>query len=366
MSLVQNACKCACAAILLANATARADEPQREVPRARVTVEHAVCARAVAGTLYDAPSYLALLRVELRNDGVSEVVEAAFADANPAEARLRIERPRCAADESAVVIHLIDPLTDKALARGIELSGTAPAARSRLLALASAELVRASWAEVAAERQRAVIDSVTRLGRGAVQIQMHAASRAPVAAPPAPAPEAAKARPQDPPPAAWLLGPTVELRHHVRHPGGLWSAGARLAHQSKHVQIACELRGAYGAEADPRGDLNLAAVLTGVSVQARAKSGTLQVGLGPRADAGVAWGGGSNASANVQSDRGQAAVLQVGMELEVALRRTSWAPRASVRAGDTVAGIGVTSDGRRTVGIDGPFFAAAFGADFGL
>ena len=363
MTLVQNTRIGICASILLTDVTARADGPQREVLRARVTVEHAACASTAAGALYDAPSFLSLLRAELRNDGVSEVVEEDFAAPHAAEARLRIERPRCAADETSVIIHLVDPLTDKALARGVDLASTAPAARSRLLALASAELVRASWAEIAAERQRAVIDSVTRLGRGEVQVQMHAA---PPTMPPTP--NVAPPLPPEPEPvhAAWSLGPTLDLRHHVRHPGGLWSAGGRLAWHDDSVQIACELRGAYGTEGDPRGDLDIAAVLAGASVQARAQSSVLQVGLGPRADAGLAWAGGSNALANVQTARGRAGVLQVGLELEVAIKRATWSPRATLRAGDTILGIGVSADGRRTVGIDGPFFAAAFGADFGL
>ncbi len=301
---------------------------------------------------------MSLLRVELRNDGVSEVVEAPLATGPSAEARIRVERPRCAADDTSVVLHLVDPLTDKSLARGVDLASTAPAARTRLLALAAAELVRASWAEVAAERRRAVIGSVTRLGDSRVQVQVNAFASLPL--PPL------AATPDDPLSQGFSLGPTLELRHHLRHPGGLWSLGARATQQTKSMQLAWDIRGAFGTEDDPRGNLNIAAVIAGGSLQLRAQTRTVSMGLGPRLDAGFAWAGGSNAGTSVTSQQGSAPVLQLGLELELGLNRGTWSPHATLRAGETLAGIGVTADGRRLVGIDGPYLAIAFGADWGL
>lgn len=327
------------------------------VTRARVSVEHAAC----PGVLYDAPSYLSLLRVELKNDGVADVIEAPMATENEGIARLRLERPRCAADETVVVLHLVDPLTDKTLARGVDLSTTPAAARSRLLALASAELVRASWAEIAAERRRAVIESVTKLGAGNVRVVVK-----PETPPPPPPPTVVLAA--RPPEAehGWFLGPTVELRQHLRHPGGMWSAGARLAWRSAHVQLAADLRGAYGTEGDPRGDLDISAITAGLSAQCRAESGALRVGFGPRIEGGAAWAGGSNAATGVKADRGEAAIVQVGLEAEASLRISNISPRVTMRAGDTLSGIGVAVDGKRTIGIDGPFISLAFGADWSL
>jgi hypothetical protein len=50
-----------------------------------------------------------------------------------------------------VVVRVEDPITDKTLERGVRLGRAAPAARSRLLALAIVELLVASWTELAAK-----------------------------------------------------------------------------------------------------------------------------------------------------------------------------------------------------------------------
>ena len=72
----------------------------------------------------------------------AELAEAAGPD---------ITRARAGCDGDLAQLRVDDPLTGKSLERSIDLAALDPKARSRLLALAIAELVSASWTELAIE-----------------------------------------------------------------------------------------------------------------------------------------------------------------------------------------------------------------------
>src|SRR5262249_54002562 len=67
-----------------------------------------------------------------------------------------VTRVRMACSDGRVVLHVDDSVTGKSLERAIALDAVAPAARNRLLALAIAELIGASWSELALHAQRIV------------------------------------------------------------------------------------------------------------------------------------------------------------------------------------------------------------------
>jgi len=72
-------------------------------------------------------------------------LRAALVDATPDAATTRITAT-CA--DSSANLRVVDPTTGKSLERAVALSQAAPSARARLLALAIAELVAASWSEL--------------------------------------------------------------------------------------------------------------------------------------------------------------------------------------------------------------------------
>lgn len=339
-----------CASLALFAAAHGAAAQTARVPRTRVTVEHPSCAPNV----YDEASYLSLLGAELRMDGVSEIAEAPLGEhSSTSVARLRLERPRCVPDETTIVVHLVDPLTDKSLARGVDLSATSPAARSRVLALASAELLRASWAEVADARRRTVVESVIPLGNG-----VHVSVRT------EPVPPPSIAQPKPTPSSAWFLGPTVELRHHLQHPSGMWFAGGRAGWRSKSVQLAGDLRAGYARAGDSLGELYIATISAGGTVALRSQSENIAWALGPRMEVGGALAGGAGAAKGVQTGEGAAPIVQLAMDAELQLRSTLCAPHFGLRVGETMAAIAVGVDGKRALGMDGPFVGVTFGADW--
>jgi len=67
---------------------------------------------------------------------------------NPPDAPATITQVRLLCESGLYLLRMEDPVTGKSLARRIEPAALAPSARERLLALAIAELVSASWTEL--------------------------------------------------------------------------------------------------------------------------------------------------------------------------------------------------------------------------
>jgi hypothetical protein len=91
---------------------------------------------------------------EINGPDVSRIVEIELgealvsAEASSPDAQLTIATVRC--DGGIAAIDVADPLTGKSLGRQIDLPALAPKARTRLLGIAVAELVAASWDELEA------------------------------------------------------------------------------------------------------------------------------------------------------------------------------------------------------------------------
>lgn len=89
-----------------------------------------------------------LVRVEMRADGIEEVRAISETEA-PALARIAVEPTDCSADPGVYRIAIDDVATHKRVERSVSLADVDDDARPRALALAIAELLRASWAELA-------------------------------------------------------------------------------------------------------------------------------------------------------------------------------------------------------------------------
>jgi hypothetical protein len=96
---------------------------------------------------------LARLRTELSSDGVTDVRALAPGEAPPEEtgrvALIQLEASPCEEGSAAFVIRIDDLVTAKRVERTVDLTRASAAGRARALALAVAELLRASWAELA-------------------------------------------------------------------------------------------------------------------------------------------------------------------------------------------------------------------------
>jgi hypothetical protein len=89
-----------------------------------------------------------LVRVEMRADGIEEV-RAITETETPALARIAVEPADCDGQPGAYHIAIDDVATRKRVERSVSLADVDADARPRALALAIAELLRASWAELA-------------------------------------------------------------------------------------------------------------------------------------------------------------------------------------------------------------------------
>ncbi len=170
-------------------------------------------------------------------------------------------------------LEVTDRLTNKALARDLDLQGAAPRVRARLLALSIAEFVTLSWMELAAFPRT---------------------SAAPPAGPPAPREAVAAAR-------AFARARLPEreeptLRHDAfaddraffRGTGPLYGGGARLLRHRGGLGLRLDLEGAVGGEAVPLGRSSATIVSAGLAVEAR-----LPLGAGGVAAALGLRGGGA-------------------------------------------------------------------------
>lgn len=337
-----------------------------DAPQAKLSVTLPAC----AAPLFDGPSFLALLKVELAEDGVGDVTLRSSADpfqvSSQADvASLAIEQENCSTNASALVLHLVDPLTQKSSARGLNVANTPAAARSRLLALASAELLRASWAELATMRRRAVIGSVTRLGAQIFQIDVQAA----------PAPAASSNAPASKPVAAeatferrWQLGASMGLRNFLNARSGHSFGALTAALDTAHARLSMRAAGAWGQLGDEVGDVHTGAALLGLGYSGRwMMAHRAQLTLGPRIDAGYAWASGSPASASVRAHQGGEAVLLLAAEAGCsAALSDSLRLNMSLEAGHSVAGLAVQSLGRNMAGLYGPYAGISFGAELNL
>jgi hypothetical protein len=93
---------------------------------------------------------LRMLQVELAGDGVEHVNLSVAGETGVSPiARVTVEMPRCDAEASEFLVIVDDATTRKSVLRTVDLADIPAATRPRALALAIAELLRASWLELA-------------------------------------------------------------------------------------------------------------------------------------------------------------------------------------------------------------------------
>jgi hypothetical protein len=292
-------------------------------PKPRVSIAVVGCDEALAGEARR------ITAIELR---------AALTDAAPDDATTQITAT-CGAESAN--LRVVDPTTGKSLERSVALSQAAPTARARLLALAMAELVVASWSELEDNPEP----------------KAPPAQLAPVAAR-----EAAR---------RVIARLPVELAavadaHLLASRDLLLGGGARSEIWiSQGFFLRFDALVHYAELSRPTGTIAL--TMPSVSSALGASFGTawLQPRLSVGARAGYAWMNGVAGSAATTGDRQQG--VWAGPEL--ALELSAW-PRAHVHpllclsAGAHIVGITGTVNGGRDILVTGVWSALSLGAAF--
>lgn len=270
-------------------AAAGGSPAQPSAPVARAAPARVDFARPGCSPLaFDEPSFIALLRIELATDGVAEVaVHAPFA-AGPSAADGRALAvlslvDACAAD-GTLSLAIDDAATSKRVERVVELGPVPARARARVLALAAAELLRASWAELVLPQAPAPRITVPAELREATGARLRRATERT---------EPAPRRAATPDPSERVLVVAApEARFFFREHLGLF--GARIGPsiplgRRAPLRLRLHVGSAFGAGAvdDERFDAWL--VTSGVGVAGGGHSRTAALEIGPHLELGWGW-----------------------------------------------------------------------------
>jgi len=316
-------------------------------PNATVLLVPPTCTTSHA---VDFDAFAGILTAELRQDGVERVVPA---QGSSALATIAVSVDPCDPSTRDVVVTIEDLVTAKRVVRRILLQDVADQARPRALALAVAELLRASWLELALPKAPTPALPVPPAVREAVLRRMAAAL------PPRPEPTV---RDLD---AALESSLTIAWRAFLSGNASLLGARGALAFPfySKSLILRFDGGGVYGTAHDALGDVHLGLASTSASLlYATPLARPTRFEVGPRIELGVAWASGNPGDPQTSSYAGvgyvgDASVL--GMFL-VRLAPT-WRLAMELEAGGVFAPFDATADGRRVTGVRGGMFGLAVG-----
>jgi hypothetical protein len=231
-----------------------------------------------------AKGWAELLRVELAGDGID--VRAGAGDESGA--RVHVEG---ACDAAATEVTLAFASGDRRETRKLSLAGTDAVARSRVVAIAMADLVRAAMADAKAKGATAAAPMT-------LDVRVHVEERAPAPAallPPAGIPAAATAADSR----RAMLGVWVAGETRLFAQGsGLF--GGRLGLElplSDHVAVVVDGAVAGGEGSDPLGTIDATLATVGGSLLAMGGSRDVVFGAGARVEGGAVWLRGEASSA---------------------------------------------------------------------
>lgn len=301
-----------------------------------VCVDVAPC----AGEALDVAGLTEDIRVELTSDGIRDVQPLEAAGAEPPHGRatavVTIAQVDCGEALASFVIRIDDRATDKQVERRVELSDVPRAIRPRALALGVAELMRASWAELATRAPGptappAIVEAT--LHRARLWLQPDPRSLGD---------PARGAEPSEPPLRARRRDAAITIAFLVRSlaSAGLAPIGARVGFDLRLLrELAVELHAEVGVAGAHHalGVIELGLATAGVGIAYTARIDDVALMLGARASIGGGWARGqSHDDARAIGGSGAGPVLSIaaGLELDVPLHEN-----ASLRFGVDVGGL---------------------------
>lgn len=298
------------------------------------------------------------VRVELAADGIADV--HAHVEIDRALAAVRVT---CASARE-ITIHVDDLVTQKSVERALSLDDVAAGAAPRVIALAVAELLRASWAELELADPPAADPEIVR----ALRVRVRGLREGRRLGAPSPPPRAAP-EPTPAPIPPRLPAARVELGAHFiirAFPGGgIAPIGGGL---SLDFPIAPSLRVGITADAGlgtalhPLGAVDLGLATGALSFAYEAVLETLRLSIGARAAAGAAWAQGRPGVAGVIGAGGAGFVLLLGGVLGVRWPLGDLVVLGvDVEAGGAPIGFDALIDARPVAAIAGGYLASSVG-----
>jgi hypothetical protein len=337
-----------------------------QVP-ARVALDFEECPAALDGDRLEA-----ILRVELTADGVEEVVRGA-GRVDEVLAAIRITALLCVTDATELVITIDDHATQKSVQRTISVARLTGEARLRALALSTAELLRASWSELATPDAPEPARPVPLPVRSAVLARIEStAQRGPE--PPAPLPTPPSSPPQvspretEPFEALVVIDASAMVRSFPSASTALVGGSVGLS-----VPLGSLLRGrldidaAHGVSLDRLGRIELTLVGAALAVGPTAHLGQAELTLLARAFVGWARAAGTPYDPSTRSDAGSDAILLLtaGAHARVPIV-DAFAGSVDVEVGGAVAGLEAHASGRAVAGVLGATLAVRVGVGWAL
>jgi hypothetical protein len=311
---------------------------------------------ACGSELFAGGAFLDILRTELRVDGVDRVVVAPAAPGeSPVLAEIALRAEPCDSTVKEVVVTIEDRATSKRVERRVLVGDTAEPARPRALALAVAELLRATWLELAmpaAPPPQAPVPEPVR----AAAFRRSAASRP---LPPAGGPL--------PPPLARDREVSVVVAGREFPGANAAFVGGHAAGASPFLSPALSLRidlGAlFGTARDPLGDVNLGMATVGAALLLSSPGeATVAVAVGPRLEIGVGWASGNPLAQVTSSYAGSGFVSAASLLGTSSFRLTDrWRLAVELEAGASIVPIEALADARRVSGTQGGMLGLAIG-----
>jgi hypothetical protein len=268
---------------------------------------------------------------------VAEVRRVLAVELRPKDDTRFVTKVSADCDGPRVTLTVDDPLSRKSVTRVIDLGRTDEKARSRIVGLAAAELVTASWAEL-----------VT--------------NPAPVVEPAMPAPpeELKDAVRSSVPKSRFFLEGTFAFA--VRSPL-LWGLGLRWSWERfQTFGFELEARAEHGRQTFPQGDVDVNRATLGLGAHARVELGRATyralavLRAGPVQLAGTAAPG-----SNVRASSGVGPFVGLALGGAVSARFGPVAVELGMEAGAPLAGVSALVDGVEAVRVDSLWFGAHLG-----
>jgi hypothetical protein len=299
-------------------------------------------------------AFLGILTTELRTDGVGRVLVAPQGG-KPSLAVIVLHVEPCDATAREVIVTIEDHATAKKVERRVSLGDMAESARPRALALAVAELLRASWLELA------MADAPPPTAPVPDEVRVAVARRAAAVAPSSPE----SARAPSPAPRTLDLSLAVAWRDfpsaNASMFGGRAAAGFRVLAPALWLRV--DLAGLFGTAQDALGNVDLAMATAGAALLwTSPREAPVSVAVGPHLELGAAWASGSPLDQATSSFVGAGFVSLASLLGSFTFRiADSWRLAVELEGGVTLVPFEARADSRRVTGTDGAMFGVAIG-----
>lgn len=318
------------------------------------------------------PAFLRVLGIELRGDGVTTVDSVAHnapLGEGASLAIIAIDALPCTQDATLLTITIDDSVTQKSVRRTVDLSDIAADARARTLALAIAELLRASWAELALPDAAASTWPFPSAQRDALVARLRLREPTPTLPPPPVHVEPSlPAVPPDTTP-SFFLDASLEETVFPSNARGLLGARLGFSVLIKEVPLRLRLDAGFGRSVShhPEGDISMNLFTGGAGLFLTSTRRFFFFEVGPRFQLGWGWENGDPASASVLGNGGGAVIAMLGLACAVGFRiQDSMFAVLGVEAGAVTAGLNGNIDGATRSSIAGEYINVrlAYGVGF--